>query len=890
MKHLFGFFLSLCLYQETLSQFKISGNISDNLGNPVAEASVSIGLAGLESSLFFTRTDSIGKYQFWLSDSFSLKTLIIRVNAFGYIKSNALLYPPFGKKNFRLEPEIAELPSVVVTDNPVRIRKKGDTLSYNVKGYSNPLDRVIGDVIKKLPGIVVEENGRIYYNGVPINNFYIDGDNLLDDKYSLATRTIPYGMVDKVQVIENNQDIKALSGIVSTDRAAINITLNDKSRLHFLTDVNLSGGFPSQYNASISTMAFKTRFKTLNVLKSNNIGKDLEEEIQSDLQTNGDLLPYSEQARQLLNVDKIDDLGFTKQRYLFNHAKLASINTLFKPQFGQMFKLNGYLFQDIQDQNFSNFTKLILPGNTIQHTETNKLSDHLLNGRLGLTFNINTKKVYFNNTLSYENTENKSFTNALINSVGSEQELQDNKINITNSLNGLIVLKKNKIIQFTSAISYLHHPQNLIFSPGLFMETVNNNSAYQQLNQSVQMPGLTIHNFVTFRENYRQWLHSFKIGVSYENRKLLSSIQLLQLNGMISNGTDSFSNNLKYHKWDVYLENEFQWQRRGLRATFSLPLHKLMQTYTDSTFNTSTKDAFVLFQPSVQFLQKIGKESNLSFRYFYNKNFGTYYDFFKGKIIENYRSIAYNDLSFLASLQSQHSLTLGYSYRNTLKILFLNLAVSYKKFNSGNLLSSDITDYTSRTVAIPIDNHTTISTINANVSKYLFFLKSTMNLGLTARFRSTPVLQNGYLFHSENRSNLYSFGIYTKITNWLFTKYETYFSNSVSKNPFAKDETRIYQNKQLAYLDIISDNSFTLRITAEGYRIQQPDKSRNTFYFLDATLRKRFTKPAIMFELGWYNINNANTYTANTIYSNSFSSSQVEVRPSSLMLSVSFSF
>lgn len=890
MKHLFGFFLSLCLYQETLSQFKISGNISDNLGNPVAEASVSIGLAGLESSLFFTRTDSIGKYQFWLSDSFSLKTLIIRVNAFGYIKSNALLYPPFGKKNFRLEPEIAELPSVVVTDNPVRIRKKGDTLSYNVKGYSNPLDRVIGDVIKKLPGIVVEENGRIYYNGVPINNFYIDGDNLLDDKYSLATRTIPYGMVDKVQVIENNQDIKALAGLVSTDRAAINITLKDKAKLHFLTDVNLAAGFPGQYNASVSTMAFKSKLKAINALKSNNTGNDLEEEVQSDLLPNSDMLPYTEQSRELLGVDKIDDLGFAKQRYLFNHAKLVTVNTLFKPQFGQMVRLNGYLSQDVQDQNFSNFTQLILPGNPIQHTETNKLSDHLLNGRVGLTFNINTKKVYFNNTLSYENTENKSFSNALINSIGSEQELQDKKIKIANSLNGLIVLKKNKIIQFTSAFTYLHHPQNLILSPGLFIETINNNTNYQQLNQSVQTPGLTINNFLTYRESFGHWLHTYKMGISYENRKLLSSIQLLQLNGMITNGTDSFFNNMKYHKWDLYLENELQWQRKGFRATFSLPLHKLVQSYTDSTFKLTANDAFVLFQPSFQLVQKIGKESNLSLRYFYNKNFGSYYDFFKGKIVENYRNIVYNDLSFLASLQSQHSVTLGYSYRNSLKIMFLNMVVSYKKYTSANILSSVVTDYTSKSVSIPIDNNTSVGTVNVNLSKYLFLLKSTLNLGLSARYRSTPVLQNGFLFQSENRSTLYSIGLYTKITNWLYTKYETYFSYSVSKNPLVKEETSINQNKQLAYVDIISEHSLSFRITGEGYRIQQPDKTKNTYYFLDATLKKRFTKPAMSCEIGWYNINNVNTYTANTIYSNSISSSTVQVRPSSLMFSISFSF
>ncbi len=864
--------------------------MSDTLGNPITDASVSIGFPGQESALFFTRSDTAGKYSFWLKDTFSAKSLIIRVNAFGYNKANAIVNPPFGKINFRLLPEISELPSVEVKDNPVRIRKNGDTLSYSVKGFSNSMDRVIGDVIKKLPGIVVEENGRIYYNGAPINNFYIDGDNLLDDKYSLATRTIPFGLVDKVQVIENNQDIKALAGIVPTDRAAINITLKNKARLHFLTDVNVSAGFTKQYNASVSAMAFKPKLKTINALKLTNTGNDPGEEVQSDALTDESTLPYAEQTRQLLSVDKIEDMGFAKRRYLFNDARLATVNTLFKPGPGQLIRMNGYLLQDVQDQNFQNYTKIFLPGNTIQHTETNNLSDHLLSGRVGLTFNINTKKIYFNNTLSYENTENNSFSNSLVNSIETGQELQDKKIKLANTLNGLIVFKRNKIIQFTSTISYLHHPQNLLISPGLFIETINNNTAYQQLNQSLQTPGLSIHNYFTYRENIGKLLHTYKFGVSYENRKLLSSVQLLQLNGMITSGTDSFYNDLKYKKWDLYIDNEFQWQRKGLRITIGLPLHKLLQTYTDSTFKTEARDAFVLFQPSVQIRQKTGKESNVTLRYYYNKTFGNYYDFFKGRIIENYRNMAYNDLSFSESLQSQHSITFGYSYRNTLKILFVNLAASYKKYTSGNILSSIVTDYSSRNVAIPIDNNTSIGSVNANFSKYLFWVRSTLRLGFMARYRLTPILQNGFLFQSDNRSTSYSFGFYTKITQWLFTDYESFFSYSVSRNPMVKEETGICQNKQQVSIDIVSDKYVSCRITGEGYRIQQPDKTKNSFYFLDAVFKKNFAKPAMTLELGLYNITNVNKYTANTIFSNSVSSSTIQVRPRSLMLKVSFNF
>ena len=56
------------------------------------------------------------------------------------------------------------------------IYAKGDTLVFNVARYANAKDNAIIDVIKRLPGIKVEDDGTIKYQGKPINKFYIDGN------------------------------------------------------------------------------------------------------------------------------------------------------------------------------------------------------------------------------------------------------------------------------------------------------------------------------------------------------------------------------------------------------------------------------------------------------------------------------------------------------------------------------------------------------------------------------------------------------------------------------------------------------------------------------------------------------------------------------------------
>lgn len=66
----------------------------------------------------------------------------------------------------------------------------GDTLNYNVASYTQQGDRVIGDVLKKMPGIVVSKDGGISFNGKNISNFYVEDMDLLQGRYGLATNNI----------------------------------------------------------------------------------------------------------------------------------------------------------------------------------------------------------------------------------------------------------------------------------------------------------------------------------------------------------------------------------------------------------------------------------------------------------------------------------------------------------------------------------------------------------------------------------------------------------------------------------------------------------------------------------------------------------------------------
>lgn len=69
-----------------------------------------------------------------------------------------------------------------------KISQRNDTLSYLVSAFADQSDRSIGDVLKKMPGIEVDESGNISYNGKAISHFYVEGMDLLQGRYGLGSR------------------------------------------------------------------------------------------------------------------------------------------------------------------------------------------------------------------------------------------------------------------------------------------------------------------------------------------------------------------------------------------------------------------------------------------------------------------------------------------------------------------------------------------------------------------------------------------------------------------------------------------------------------------------------------------------------------------------------
>lgn len=129
----------------------------------------------------------------------------ISIRCMGYETKNEEV--PLKNGEILLCPKETVLNEVVV--QAPDIFQKGDTLVFNVGKYATSADDAIIDVIKRLPGVKVEKDGTIMYQGKPINKFYIDGNDFVGDAYGLATNNISKDDVAAVELMENHQPIKA---------------------------------------------------------------------------------------------------------------------------------------------------------------------------------------------------------------------------------------------------------------------------------------------------------------------------------------------------------------------------------------------------------------------------------------------------------------------------------------------------------------------------------------------------------------------------------------------------------------------------------------------------------------------------------------------------------
>ena len=874
--------------QETKQETRatITGVVYDSTGKVVPYASINLRNKTGGTIVAYTSTDTKGTYTLRIAAETVLADLYLEARCVGYknqLKQTGVLPAEI---DFILTPSYSDLDSVVVSRRrrPV-LRTSGDTISYKAADFSNAQDRVIGDVIKRLPGISVAEDGTISYNNRPISGIYIGGDNLLDDKYSIAANTIPNGVVDKVQVIDNHQPIRVLQNKVTSQDVALNLTFT-KTKLRLLGQETLGAGLPGNYYADLNALLLKDQLKGINDLKANNTGEDLQRELVSHNTAGYQNRTGNEPTEDLLSVGAVNNPNLARQRYLFNHAASLGINDLINLSSGLQLRLNASYLRDNQQQRYSQQTSIFLSTDTIRYSETqaNRFNPRLLHTQF--TLNLNKENVYLDNVFTFDDNRSADYSALNTNGVLLNQVLNNHSTSFSNEFNLIRPIRSKNIIELYSFISHLDKPELLRISPGYNDSVFNHGIPYAQLIQDANVPGWFTNTFVSFKMPGTIGTTSFKTGVSLQSQKLLSALSLVQLDNTVNLAADSAVNHSVWNKRKLYTEAAYDIPLGKFTGKLTLPFTLQQFNYSDSGYTLNTTLDRFYFNPQLWLKYKTGVENFWTLQYSFRNPAGGIEDIYQANILKDYRTLYAGNAAL--TLQQTHMVSAGFNYRKSLTLFFASIYANYNHTSANNIASGIITGNLQRRVVLPYANSTDSWTATGSTSKYSFGLRTTFSMIAQWQQSYSAQIQNGALLPFQTRSQILNFSADTKLSKLVSFSYHIMGSKTAGHSTATESSIKFVQLQQQGSVDYNPSADLQFRLSGEYYFTRRQGNADLKYFFADASAKYRIKKWNTDVQLNATNFLNIKTYNALYLSANSLTASSYMLPGRIILLKVLF--
>lgn len=699
MKHLLIVTI-LCAYCPfIMSQTVVIGNVVEILtGKSIPGANVIA--KNLNGKLIgFSSSDENGMFSIKINEP--VDSLFMNATMLGYKPYTAKTSVDGTPFTILMEEGALQLQEVVVKAD--RIRENGDTITYNVSSFAQKQDKTIGDVLKRMPGIDVANNGKIQYQGIDINRFYIEGNDLLGGKYGIATNGISHDDIGAVEVMENHQPLRVLRGLSFSDQAAINLKMKNRSKATFLVHGSLAGGWSQQpkgalWQGDIFTMMVTGRYQMITTFKGNNTGINLSDQLLDFTSDRSD-----EELKGYISLSTPVTPNLQRNRSFLNKSWMVSSSHLLKTGKGEFKAQIDYSNERVTAHGASSTTYFLESGDKVILEDRNSLSHrNALTGKF--SFEVNEKSYFLNNTLSTD----VSWNDLTLNTMGTLANTQTVRMPEYSVGNLLKVIKRfgnNKLVTFTSRNEWNSLPERLTVS----------------------------HEGETYGERIKQ--HSFytdeRASLGFVFSRVLLSLEA---------GVTGYFRNLDTDLWGVTNENiidkeelttdylrifaapKFEWSYRKLELTLNLPVNLYSYFFSGGLRN---RTEFFL-SPSLAARFRITPRMSLTLRGSARRSPASLNNIHDSSILTDYHSFSTGVDDYYSA--AGQSVSASYSYRNAQSGVFLMSMGSYgwnkSKFATVQNIVGDYIFHSYRPQ--PSDSRNAMAFLN--VSKTLDFMRGGVGL------------------------------------------------------------------------------------------------------------------------------------------------------------------
>lgn len=771
-----------------------------------------------------------------------------------------------------------------------RLKQEGDTLTYSVSGFRMPQDRTIGDVLKKLPGIEVANDGQIKYQGKAINKFYIEGMNLLEGKYNLATNNLSAKAVKDVQVLENHQAITALRGNSFSENAALNLVLEDKAKARILGTVDAGAGVEDQsgdllWDNRLLGMLFNARVQNLSMYKNNNTGVDVGQELKVLTIENINQLKVMSQEHEILSPISVGSPDLNQQRYYFNDAHLFSINNLWRIKKNNDLRIQASYLHNREKQNGSSVNTYYLPDRTLIIDE----SVHAIHAKDEiegeLTYNINNKKLFLKNALKLQVRFGDNEGWMQTNSKAMNQSTDLDRQVLTNDFQLIRNFGKN-VFRFFSMNMYSNIPQHLSVAPSPYADWLNGGKEYNFMQQDLRLRSFASHTYTSFQHKLFGMYIEYRTGLKVKDQSLHS---ILNTSGsdFPETSRDSFLNRSHFTEFDLYVTPSLSYQNYSFKGKVEVATTIANLYQHNNTVNKYRgNENHLLFEPNVFLEYVITALWKINGSFNYRHSYSDIYNIYPGYVFTSYRNVSANgsDLTLHKSMNINGSI----NFKNPVKGFFFDLSGYYTHEHRNMLTSSRFNGILQQTVNVKQNVESERFGVNATYSKSFSFWKTLLRLNTSYNGSEDTRLWSEILtrFRSDNiNSSASLFMQPCHFINWEASS-DYLYSTMKTVKPEKKGYSPVRSFHHKLALNVIPSDKWQFKWLSEYYHIT--DKGLKKSLFSDLSLSYLFKESELQFSA--MNIFNNDEYQRRNIGSLSQSVNLNKLRPRQFVIKYLFNF
>lgn len=793
------------------SQINLSG-ISVLLQNPIGNDIYS-----------YTTTNREGKYI--LSYNGEADSLLLVIKGFNIKPIKKIILARPQTLHFNISYESLKLKEIQVNADPIHYHH--DTITYNTASFSDPTDHSIGEVLQKMPGIEIEHNGGIKYNGRPINKFYIEGLDLLKGRYRIAMNNIAAKDIAQVEIYENHEPIKALKNTRITDQAAINLVLKNSAKRVFNAAVAIGGGYkPALWTGELVSTYFARKFQMLNTYKTNNTGENLSEELTSFYNRQNKPAP-------ILTIESPITPLFDIKRYLTSDIHLLSYNSLRKINKNLELTTNGNYWHDHQLLKGRSTTTYYLPQTTpLIITEQNQVSQYTDQTDLNLELQSNTERIYFSEKFTFTGEWDHKAGILTHSSDLIQQKIYAQRINLKNDLQGIKRIR-NILLNFHSTTSYSSQPEKLTVVPPLFPITSGNSPGTDHADQKLIIRRFQTHNQASAGFLMGPWTFFFQGTVHLQSEKLTSSLYSLQQNEEVPPIADSLSNDLHYQKTDISLSPGLHYNASD-RFQFNLyvPLSYINLQLQNHITNRQSDLNRIRIIPYLHLQALLTSNLQFSFQASYNQNSGEIFDMYNGYIMSNYRTVSRKEGKIPETDIQYYSAS--FDYKNSIYSLFGSCSFGYWYSSANQMYGTEYEGDLSETKIYDLHNHAIGYQTCSRIGKYYTSLATTLTLSFEYSYTRRNLLRQTEIMQSTSRHIKSGLAFITRFSPYLRFDYEGTYQRTKSQiNLKSNFLSPIHTVKQVAAVNLILSHKYIFKIAGEHYYNNSSQSNHRSCFFSD---------------------------------------------------------